>query len=333
MRELTPENALAYLRERGWIGPGPAGVEALGWGVSNAVLRVEADDKLFVLKQSRPQLRTRAEWFSDLERVYREQEVMEALAPLLPAGVVPAVLHADRADFVFVMEHAPADSVVWKEALLRGEVDLGRGELAGAILGRLHEATARDPALIERFRDPTVFVQLRVDPFYRRVQQARPEVAAPVERLVERLLSVRSALCHGDYSPKNLLGHAGGFTLVDYETAYGGDPAFDLGFCVSHLLLKAIKRAHDPRHVGLVRSFWRGYAAAARSLDLADMEAAGVGHCGACLLARVDGTSPVDYLTGPGQQETARSLGRRVLLGGLRRWDEVLDAVEGASRG
>ena len=53
---------------------------ALGWGVSNAVLRIEAGDKLFVVKQSRPQLRTRDAWFSDLNRVYREQEVMEALA-------------------------------------------------------------------------------------------------------------------------------------------------------------------------------------------------------------------------------------------------------------
>src|SRR5215468_7290385 len=96
MLELTADNALDYLRARQWIGPGPARVEPLGWGVSNIVLRVQAPERTIVLKQSRPQLRTRDPWFSDLERVYREQEVMQVLRPLLPSLAVPRALHADR---------------------------------------------------------------------------------------------------------------------------------------------------------------------------------------------------------------------------------------------
>src|SRR3954447_22829768 len=115
MLELTAENALPYLRERGWIGPGPANVCLLGWGVSNAVLRVETPERILVLKQSRPQLRTRDAWFSDLGRVYREQEVMEVLYSLLPPPTVPEVLFSDRSNYVFAMSHAPADARVWKE--------------------------------------------------------------------------------------------------------------------------------------------------------------------------------------------------------------------------
>src|SRR5580704_16975393 len=99
MLELTSSNTIHFLREHGWISPGPARVEALGGGVSNAVLRVRTPERVFVLKQSRPQLRTRDAWFSDLDRVYREQEVMQALHPLLPDGIVPAVLFSDRADY------------------------------------------------------------------------------------------------------------------------------------------------------------------------------------------------------------------------------------------
>ena len=98
MLELSADNAADYLRRQGWVGAGPVRVEALSGGVSNAVLRVETPERLFVLKQSRPQLRTRDAWFSDLDRVYREQEVMQALAPLLPPGTVPEVLFSDRAD-------------------------------------------------------------------------------------------------------------------------------------------------------------------------------------------------------------------------------------------
>src|SRR5207237_9695186 len=113
MLARTADNALGYLRECGWVGDGPVCVAPLGWGVSNAVLRVVAPERTFVLKQSRPQLRTRDAWFSDLDRVYREQEVMQALFPLLPPATVPEVLFADRANYVFAMSHAPVPSRVW----------------------------------------------------------------------------------------------------------------------------------------------------------------------------------------------------------------------------
>src|SRR5947207_953789 len=133
MLELTADNALDYLRKQGWLGPEPARVEPLGWGVSNLVLRVVTPQKTFVLKQSRPQLRTRDPWFSDLKRVYREQEVMQVLHPLLPEPTVPEVLFTDRPNYVFAMSHAPTPSRVWKETLLAGEVALAVAERAGPI--------------------------------------------------------------------------------------------------------------------------------------------------------------------------------------------------------
>jgi 5-methylthioribose kinase len=242
MQEITAENALLYLRERGWIGSELARVESLGGGVSNIVLRIEAGGRAIVLKQSRPQLRTRDAWFSDLDRVYREQEVMQALCPLLPAGTVPEVLFVDRPNYVFVMSHAPAWALVWKAMLLAGEIDLALGQRVGAVLGLMHEHTFVDHRAVEPFRDHTVYVQLRVDPFYRRVQERRPEVAKAIEPIIERMLTTKEAICHGDYTPKNILVHDQGFTLVDYETAHFGDPTMDLGLCLAHVILKAVRR-------------------------------------------------------------------------------------------
>lgn len=330
MLELTADNALDYLRARGWIGPGPARVEALGWGVSNLVLRVETPGETFVLKQSRPQLRTRDAWFSDLNRVYREQEVMELLGPLLPPLTVPRVLHSDRDNYVFAMSHAPAGARVWKESLLAGEADPAVAARAGAVLGRMHQSTADHPAVRDRFGDHTAFVQLRVDPFYRRIQERRPEVARAVAPLVEQLLTVKQALCHGDYSPKNILTHEHGFTLVDYETAHHGDPTMDLGFFLSHLVLKAMRQHRRlGEYLGLTRAFWDAYAGAVRFRPRAELEARGTGHFAVCLLARIDGTSPVDYLPEEPKREAVRRLGRRVLLDGVTRWDDVL-ALAGA---
>jgi 5-methylthioribose kinase len=329
MRELSAENVLEFLRETGHLGDGPARAEVLGGGVSNVVLRVTTPDRVFVLKQSRPQLRTTAAWFSDLDRVYREQAVMETLGPLLPSGTVPAVLFADRPNYLFAMEHAPPGARVWKELLLAGTADPALGERAGVVLGRLHEATGREPGRFEQFADSAVFVQLRVDPFYRRVMERHPDLAAAIAPLVDGLLTRREAICHGDYSPKNILARAGGFMLVDYETAYLGDPAMDLGFFLSHVLLKAVKRPHDRRgYFELTRAFWRGYESVLTYRPACELAARGVGHLGVCLLARVDGTSPVDYLTEDRQRDAARRLGRRLLCERPAVWEDVLAPAE-----
>jgi 5-methylthioribose kinase len=329
MTELTPDNVVEYLRQTRRIGPGSVHVTPLGWGVSNAVFRIETPSSIFVLKQSRPQLRTHDLWLSDLNRVYREQEVMELLRPLLPEGTVPAVLFADRQNYVFAMSHAPLEARVWKESLLAGDVDLALGEHVGRVLGRMHEATSGASPGLDRFRDHTVFVQLRVDPFYRRVQERRPEVAEAVAPLIDQLLSIKEALCHGDYSPKNVLTHGAGFTLVDYETAHFGDPTMDLGFLLSHLLLKALKRsAQRTRYFELTRACWRGYAQLVRFRPLVELESRACGHFAVCLLARIDGTSPVDYLPEESKREAARRFGRRVLLDRVLAWADVLSIAE-----
>jgi 5-methylthioribose kinase len=324
MLQLTEINLLDYLRERGWIGAGPAAVDTLGGGVSNAVFRVRTAERMLVVKQSRPQLRTRDAWFSDLERVWREQEVMQVLHAVLP-DTVPAVFFADRANYAFAMSAAPEGAQVWKALLLAGHIDLSLGERTGAVLGRMHQATAENIALVEPFRDHTVFVQLRVDPFYRRVQERRPELAAPIEILVRHMCTVRQALCHGDYTPKNLLVVGSCLTLVDYETAHFGDPTMDLGLFLCHLLLKAFRRADlGQLYFDLTRAFWRGYGREARFRPLAELQTRGIAHCGACLLARVDGTSPVDYLTEGSVRAAVRRLGTRLLLERPPDWEDVL---------
>lgn len=322
MFELTPENALDYLRRQGWL-DGSAQCEALSGGVSNFVLRVTTPERRFVLKQSRPQLRTRDAWFSDLDRIWREQEVMQALHPHLPE-VVPEVLHVDRDNYVYAMNHAPLDATVWRTELLAGNVDVPFGAKVGQVLGRMHQISAERKAEFAAFRDHNVYVQLRVDPFYVRVQERRPEVADAIAPIIHDMLTIKEALCHGDYTPKNILKHDADFTLVDYETAHLGDPTMDLGLFLAHLTLKAV-RAPDQRDVflALIRAFWQGYCRAVTFRPKEELERRGVKHLGVCLLARIDGTSPVDYLPEESKREAVRRLGRAILFGECSTWESV----------
>ena len=331
MFEITTDNAESYLRSRNWIGAGPVGIEPLSGGVSNLVLRVETGGERFVLKQSRPQLRTRDAWFSDLNRIYREQEVMQALVDVLPPLTVPRVLFADRENYVFAMSHAPP-AAVWKESLLAGQIDPAMGERAGRVLGEMHEASARDPAF-EAFRDRTAFWQLRVDPFYLRVQQRRPEVAAALQPLIDSMMTRNEALCHGDYTPKNMLVHEQGFMLVDYETAHFGDPAMDIGLFLAHLLLKAVRRPEmRDSYFDLIQRSWRAYTSEVRFRPATELERRGVAHWAANLLARIDGTSPVDYLPDEPRRDLVRDLAKTILLDGVGTIGDVMALCQSRDR-
>lgn len=328
MLELTAENAANYLRERGWVEDGVCQVEPLSGGVSNVVFRVKTFSGWYVLKQSRSQLRTSDPWFSDLSRVFREIDAMELLEPRLTAGVVPKVLHRDDENYAFLMSHAPRQARDWRTVLLEGKVDPALGEASGQILGRIHGSTPPNDPALDRFRDKAVFDQLRVEPFYRRVAERCPDVADAIAPLIEDAMQAETCLVHGDFSPKNLLLDEG-FTLVDYETCHLGEPAFDLGFFLSHLFLKAIVHPEKlAEFKWLLAGFWRGYQSEYCPKSFEMLVGNGIAHLGGCLLARVDGTSPAPYLTDPKMKEAARGIAKRILADRLFDWTETVSLLK-----
>ena len=334
---LTTENAVPYLVERGLLAPAAARTataEFLGGGVSNVVVRVnpagDGDDGL-VLKQSLPKLRVEEDWFADRGRIYRERAGIDWLAGVLSAGALPQVVYEDRDNFLFVMTAAPADGVNWKDALLAGDIDVTVAGQVGSMLGVIHRSScvAGDdaPAELQSFADLDCFVQLRIDPYHRATAAAHPELAGVIEDEARLMLAPRGGrrvLAHGDYSPKNVIvsgaGAAARVFLLDFEVAHLGNPVFDVAFMLNHFTLKAI---HRPELAGqyndAARSFWQSYAATAGDIagDRDALERDTVRQMGALLLARIDGKSPVEYITDDGPKNAARGLASSILRDGI----------------
>lgn len=307
MTELLDASSVgAFLVGRGLVEKGAVlHARPLAGGVSNVVLAVEGDGLRAVVKQALPRLRVADEWLATRERALTEADALRLAADLTP-GAVPAVLDVDESAYAIVIAQAPDGWSTWKDELLAGRADPTVGGRLGAILAAWHGGTAGD-SRVWRLAGTEAFEQLRVDPYHRTVMERRPDLAPAIEEVVEQMLATTSCLVHGDYSPKNVLVGAEGLWVVDFEVAHVGDPAFDLGFMLNHLLLKSIHRPDDAaRYYECAHAFLATYADAL-SVELLPPLHDVLAHVGCLALARVDGKSPAEYLT-----DDERGIARRV---------------------
>jgi 5-methylthioribose kinase len=307
----------------------------LAWGVSNIVIRIDTPVRSFVVKQSREQLRTKIDWFSQLDRIWREVDVLNVLETLLPAGAVPRVLSEDRDNYLFTMEAIDADHRVWKADLLNGVFDSSIAETLAGHLAAIHRGSTDDAEISKRMRDQTVFDQLRLDPFYRYVAETCPLFSKQMTSLIENTNQRLDCLVLADFSPKNILLTSSGPVIVDFETGHYGDPGFDIGFFLSHLLLKTVMH-HDRASSAIApaRQFWDVYrerlSADPAPSWLVDQsrdssfERQSIEHLAACMLARVDGKSRVDYLSENWQADFVREFCDYLLAG---RTSMMTDAI------
>jgi tRNA A-37 threonylcarbamoyl transferase component Bud32 len=298
------------------------------------VSRARGDD--LILKQARGQLNVAEPWFCSVKRVWREIDVLRECERLLSHDQAdgdfqvetPRFLFEDRENYLYAMSAAPADHIVWKSELLAGVARRDVAAACGRLLGRLHAGSWNDAGLARRLDDRTFFDDLRLDPYYRQVAKVHSELAPALEQLIADVWRERHCLVHGDFSPKNLLVYDRRLILIDFEVGHYGDPAFDLGFFLTHLLLKTFY--HVPRHepyFELTDSFWASYrkemAQAVSPRDFDALVGRGILNLAGCSLARLDGKSRIEYLNDNSRRDAVRELCRQIFATRPHQWSDV----------
>jgi 5-methylthioribose kinase len=329
---LTPENARGYLLEEGFMrADEEIRITPLGGGVSNVVLLVEwreAGGRRWVMKQSLEKLRVKDDWRSDRSRIFREALSLRRLRPALGASALPEVIHTDFKRFLYIMTAAPAGSQVWKDLLLARRADSQVARNAGLLLARMISASRDDELLNSDFWDRTVFDQLRIDPYYRTTAARHPELRRQFDDLIATTLEIRTSVVHGDYSPKNMLVRGENIFLIDFEVVHWGDPAFDAAFLMNHLILKAFHQpVASPQYLSLVFDFWNSLEAAVRPEAAPGLEGMTLRHLGGLMLARIDGKSPVEYITDLTTKEKVRRAATQILVQGPHSLPDALEIV------
>jgi aminoglycoside phosphotransferase (APT) family kinase protein len=307
---------LEALRACGLLAAGQqAKLQPLTGGVSSDVYRVETGDgRTLVVKRSIPRLRVREEWLAPVERIAGEVRWLR-LARSIDPRLAPEVLAECPEVHVFAMEFLdPANHPVWKDKMAAGGVDPVFAAAVGRDLARIHARTAGRLDIAADFDTYEFFFALRVSPFLLFTADRHPDVAPRLRALADDLGRRRIALMHGDVSPKNILVGPGGPVFLDAETTAYGDPAFDLAFCLTHLLLKTVWLR--PNREAVMASFDALRAAYAAGLTWEPPEALSARAAAlvsGLLLARVDGKSPAPYITDPADKAFIRRSAKALL--------------------
>ena len=322
-----PGELVDYLRSRGRIVGGETPeIRVLAGGVSNRTVLVQrTGGEAWVIKQALAKLRTQADWFSDPARVHREALGLRWLEKLAPPGTITPLIFEDHEHHLLAMEAVPEPHENWKTMLLDGRLEMRHVEQFAELLAAIHQGSTKVPELRKLFDDRSFFESLRLEPYYAYAAEQVPAARCFLDNLIADTHRRRVALVHGDYSPKNILVRGDRLVLLDHEVIHWGDPSFDIGFALTHLLSKAHHR-HDRRFLEAAARFVEVYRRKAE-LD----EVLGARHTLGCMLARVAGRSPLEYLNDAQRQrqreavvdamgstprllrELIESLGRRLL--------------------
>jgi 5-methylthioribose kinase len=270
----------------------------LGGGVSCDVWRIDAAGRSICVKRALPCLRVAAIWEAPVERSAHEWRWMEFAAHVVPESVPRLLAHDPRRGMLAMEFLDPSKFPLWKKLLLDGNARAQTASSVAALLAKLHAASAGRADIATRFDTSDAFYALRIEPYLLEAARRNPDVAKILEQLADRTLRARIALVHGDFSPKNILIGPKAPVILDAETAWYGDPAFDLAFCLNHLLLKCLARPMwAERYLACFRDFASHYLSAVSWELPTATEGRVLQLLPALLLARVDGKSPVEYLT------------------------------------
>jgi aminoglycoside phosphotransferase (APT) family kinase protein len=328
MSELPPAAILDALLRMSL--PGATGGERLTGGVSSDIWRIDLPSGPICVKRALAKLRVAADWHAPVER-----NVFEARWMRHAAGFAPRLLGQDEVSGTLAMEFlSPEDHPLWKNQLRDGIADAGFAAHVAEALVTIHAQTAADPSVAVEFPTDAIFYDIRLEPYLVATARLHPDRAEQLSALVATTQANKKALVHGDVSPKNILCGPSGPVFLDAECAWWGDPAFDLAFCLNHLLLKCLwtPRAADGFlrcFDALARRYLRGVVWEPR--DALEQRAAAL--LPGLLLARVDGKSPVEYVTGEAQKAQVRRVARALLadppqqLAAIRTaWNKEIDA-------
>jgi len=247
--------------------------EKPGEGNMNYVLRVESDQRSFILKQARPWVEKYPQIPAPIERSRVEADFLKQISKHANlTSFCPQLLFSDEENFLIAFEDlgsATDFSFLYKPGTSFEQTEI---DSAISFLRTLHELP------LEAFPENMEMRKLNHEhifnfPFQEEngldldgIQKGLSLVAQPyvqhvslktkIQQAGAIYLSKGHALLHGDYYPGSWLRTSSGIKIIDPEFAFHGPPEFDLGVMIAHMFLSGQEKK-------VLQRVWKNYQAPA----------------------------------------------------------------------
>ncbi len=326
-------NCKNLLIELGITTPGePIDVHPLTGGVASDIAMVTAGQTQLCAKFALPKLKVAANWFAPVKRNAAEYAWLEFAARVAPEGAIKLYGHSEQLHG-FAMEFLDGNNIyLWKSRLLAQATDGDEAENVGKLLGRIHAASAAPAFNRQPFLNREDFHALRIEPYLLYTASKHPDISTQLENTASTIYNGQQVLVHGDISPKNIIIRERNPILLDAECATMGDASFDPAFCMNHLVLKALHLPDSKEnYLASAKTLWSSYRPFIDWESSVDLESRICKLLPALMLARVDGKSPVEYLTKT-QQERVRRIATHFILSPVSRLDKLIQGIDQLSK-
>ena len=273
-------------------------IKKLEGGVSSDVYKVQTNSKTYCIKRSLPKLRVMKEWFADTKRLKYEYLWLKHCKKIIPNSIPNIYQFSAKQDFLILEYLNEKNYTTLKSKLLKKDIDIYIINKISKNLSKIHKESKGGLVKKKFINNSKNFYDLRLDAYFNEVGRVYPNLKKIIKNIIKNYKKYSSTLVHGDFSPKNILIFNNNIKYIDAETCNFGDPVFDVVFFSNHLLLKSI---HIPdkknKFIKSYENFFNTYLKSIKFSQRKNFIDRCIAMVPIMLLARIDGKSPVEYIT------------------------------------
>ncbi len=142
--------------------------------------------------------------------------------------------------------------------MLTDEIKPGIFSKIGKTLSEIHTKSLYDKKVKKKF-DNSDFHEIKIKYRYYKYKQVKdPSLEKTKKDLIRKTRKNNITFLHHDLKMNNLFIIGNNFFLIDYEGAYYGDPAIEIGLFLGHLFLYYFNQPNK-KNKKIITNFWKNY--------------------------------------------------------------------------